>query len=1293
MAEQCTIDPSRGKKLYKTSTKMFGHSLGTQIFLLGINPKFTAMYKDSLSVDSEGVPLFHSLLKNKVVKDYIGEADMIKYINNLFTTKKFNKTDEGFSHAIAVAKKFKDESEYSDEYVVYPIVNEDNYSLAIRKKDDVSKILYADTVYSQTPHYSLQQLLNYVGLPSSIDSLASFLGENERSIKGLKHITSSLKSARDAFNEDKDIDSNIMNWVLTAMQNSNLVNRAMHLLQAEDIVTALLETNGVSFNKENITNADIINALSIALLNPEIRETYPIIQRIYDQIKQSFQQLDFSNVNYALDQAIAEENQFMTEVIENTHNDEEDLDEQQLIALEKRVGKIQSLVDQLLAQELKRQKIFFSDDQSIIAALDSGNILTGLTKYLGETIEKLKIHIKNLELLNTASYLEQCNIIKNTIDYARSYGVTIELLKDSAFSEDSVLKEFTTSPGFVNLKHLMDEVNRVQNDLLDAALPIGFTLFSNFIRPILGDNVTLTYAGEKRTKTLEELLRETDSDISVLSRWLDSAANSNDVILKAAHSAIKKKKGEVRFRVLDIAKKAKALGLKAEANGLKDFTFMYKVDESGNRTGDYIAEMDYGMWKRAERAQWEEINKLYPKDGTEETKEKRKELINKWHLTHSESVVNEWGYTVGHVPGKIYTNKEFKNLTDAQKVFYNEFMEIKKELDKLLPPDTTYSSNAIKIRKGLYDRVMTSNNANDLYQTIVQSVKDTFVERSDDTDIGRHGKTNLEGKEIYSIPIYFVNMSKTENANDLTSDLIGALIQYAYMAENYSAMNSIANVLELGKDVLHSRKTPTHRGNQVVTEVVEGFGLQRTISVPKTQKQAEELYQDMLDSQVYNIRMKDNGTFGKSKINKNKVGKFLLRMGSNIQLGLNGLAGSVNVLNGLAMQNIEAAAREYYSRKDLSTADSFYRKHLHEVIGEVGSRNKTNMVDLIFEFFDVKQDYDKTLSEVDFNKRNWIARMFGPAVLYLFQTMGDHFLYGRAALAMLNKYQVKKNGQTMSLLEALEKVPVDPKNPEYGMQISLKGIEKLDGSEFTREDVLSLASKINKINQKCFGVYNTEDVNAARRTLIGSFALQYRDWMWPAWKRRFGKAVFDPETNEEIEPYYTSAYKFSKQLIKDLKNGEFNLEAAKDKLTDHQKANLRRCRRELTNFVAILAMLALYDWWDDKDPDREKSWFEEYIIYCLRRLKTELGTLVPGPFMVTEGLKIMDDPIANTSILKSIANITTALWIPSWTDEIESGRFKGHSSGYRAIMKSPLTLNADNIYNIIYPEEAAKYFK
>lgn len=1276
MAGACLISPNKGKTLHAKFVSSFGRELGTRAFLIGVNPNFKKDYKDSLSLDAEGIPLFDSLLKNKVIRNYIGETSMLEFVNASLGKSKFEDTSSGFHQAITKAMEFNKSSDYRKEYIVYPeVIRDENGShivLKANKKTEDQNAKFADVFYSGDYRDRILEKTKELGISESdIEKMASFLNLDMRSVHGLDELISSLSSIKD------NPDFGIAYLVAQVFQSEPVVQRTRHFIQAEDMVVRILEEAGYDMEGD-ITEEDVDAALGMYLLENGFSKP-GVAQRASDLIHGNTDTWDFGSLRDAANEAHSGESAYLTTPSEDIIGIEEEISEESLALLEETLDKFTESVDKLKNLEVKKVSIYKSDFTGL-RALQNKNVVTGILEYLRTATEELREFKTSFDKLSDMSFQERCSTIKKVLDYSRAYGMIFLEMQEVLFREKSVLNDMEDSEELTSIREALSQILGMNQGILDTAISKASSMFTEFMRPVIGDKIKIDYGKEAGKEiTVEELVARSDRDISMVSRWLDSAANSPDTILQGAHLIVKRQKDKARLATIKIMERALAMGKKAEAAGLTDFTFMYET-LNGKRTGNYISrynEGDYLTKREAAREAAEKHNEHADKEDREKNIEKE---MREWHKKNS--VFTKDGY----IPNSLYENKEYTGMTQAQLDFYNEFMEIKSSLDEMLPDDETYKENSIKIRKDLLNRLLSSSNP---VKQIAEAAKDALMERSDDTQFGVRTTTDLSGKEVYTVPIYYTRMSKRESAEDLTSDLVGALIAYAYMANNYKAMTEVSAALELGKVAIQKRFVGQHRGNKKVTEIVQGLGKKKKVlEVPKSKSEAEALYNEFMESQVYGIYLKDVGTIGSTKISKNKAASVMLRTGSTIQLGFNFLAGVASAVNGLAMQNIEAAAREFFTAKDLNNADAYYMKHVHKKVGELGSRVKSNELDLIFRLFNVKQDFDKETKDIKFDRKNIILRMFGPSVLYLYQTVGDDFLYGRAALAILMKETVIKDGKEMPLLEALEFTSIGDVD-SAGKTISIKGITKKDGTSFTEEDVSRISRKIEFINQKCFGVYNTEDIAAARRTIAGRFLLQYRDWMRPAFNRRFQRTHYNVLLGETREGYYISGIRFTKNLINDLRHGQLSIMKTYRSMSKAERANINRCAFEISQYVAVLALLGLIDWPDDEDT----NWAVEMIEYTLRRQKTELGAVIPGFSMITESINIMKSPMANVSVIGSTVDLLKLLYPSTWQREMQSGHYKGHSYGYKIIMDSPVGLWSKNIRRMLDPRDAINYQK
>ena len=72
MATFCTYIPSKGESLFKELRKQYDYPIARKVFLRAIHPQFIQDYRNTLTLDSEGVPTLESLMSNSNIKEFIG---------------------------------------------------------------------------------------------------------------------------------------------------------------------------------------------------------------------------------------------------------------------------------------------------------------------------------------------------------------------------------------------------------------------------------------------------------------------------------------------------------------------------------------------------------------------------------------------------------------------------------------------------------------------------------------------------------------------------------------------------------------------------------------------------------------------------------------------------------------------------------------------------------------------------------------------------------------------------------------------------------------------------------------------------------------------------------------------------------------------------------------------------------------------------------------------------------------------------------------------------------------------
>lgn len=828
-------------------------------------------------------------------------------------------------------------------------------------------------------------------------------------------------------------------------------------------------------------------------------------------------------------------------------------------------------------------------------------------------------------------------------------------------------------------RELLSDINKV---FKETSTP----LFAKFLSQYIGETIEVAdpdNKGKFKTITVDQLLKESDVDINWAQKMLNTMADAPNTLLQAFDQVYKQEKHKKRLKVIETAQQIIALGVKYEKLGIKDYSFMFEDDKM-----DYINKFyNKTKYDKAYKEFMQELDEKYGKTtiGSPEYKEKNKEIMQWIKNNTVRQLINGKKTTIPNP--EIYPSK-YDSLSQNQRDLYDQWMDIKLELDKLIGGDNkTHLTNTIKIRKSNIERIR-SIDTGKAGQAFMEKIKSMAQKSFDDETSYAKSIRDIKGNERMVLPLLYLS-TNGQSAEDISTDIISTLIAYADMAYNYDSMNNIVDALEIGKEVLlRNIKIGKRKGTgQKIKEkyAVGNTTIEGDITINPEASNIMEAINNFMESKIYERHQREFGEI--MGIDGNKMVSSLTKLGSAVQLGFNFFANIASVLNGIGMANIEAAAKEYFTASDLWEADKLYFSNIGQHINDIGSRTKFSKLALMSELFDIKLEFSKNIRHTDFVNRSFITRFFGPSVQFIGQACGDHWLYHRTALALMQKYKLKLNGETISLWDAFEAVPIDPENPEAGNKLVLKeGVTKEDGSEFTKDDIVEISGKIWEMNKHLYGVYNSEDTIEARRYVIGVIGMQYRDFMPPLFRHRFGKAMSSLEGKRQAEGFYRSTGRFVWHLLQDLKNGQLNIAQSYNNLTDTEQKNIRRAIAETAQLIDAIATAALL-----KGDPKERPWARRVISYMSRRMVTEFGALSPIGIW-SEGRKIAKSPFAATSVIDNIDGLKSLLWVPNYFDEIERGDYKGHSTAYKAFLKSPFSVWYSTVKRMTRPEKAEQYY-
>jgi hypothetical protein len=237
-------------------------------------------------------------------------------------------------------------------------------------------------------------------------------------------------------------------------------------------------------------------------------------------------------------------------------------------------------------------------------------------------------------------------------------------------------------------------------------------------------------------------------------------------------------------------------------------------------------------------------------------------------------------------------------------------------------------------------------------------------------------------------------------------------------------------------------------------------------------------------------------------------------------------------------------------------------------------------------------------------------------------------------------------------------------------KLVIDAVDAETGEAIDREYIRKYSEKINEINHRLFGVYNTDDMVAAQRVALGRCVLQYRQWIVPMFARRFQDRKYIAALDEYEEGYYRTLL----HLVAGLRNGTEGLKYVWDEFDEGQKRNIYRALFEMTQFFAVWAIANFVNFGKD-DPKR--AYALKLAEYMAQRELHELGNLTPSFTMGNEILKTIKSPATVLNTTQAGLNLFSSILDPrDWNDEIQSGKYEGMSTLHKNFLKAPFPILA-----------------
>lgn len=1306
MSTSCVLHPrlSNGEKspLFTRLKNFLGdRKSAEEVYYRAINPALKERFPD-VRFDKNGEPLLEDLIIHCGIGYNYDKEVMLKNLNMEYSTKPVPKSLQSVIELQNRAASFNINNSLSSRYSADITSSGPEVQMIITTANGYERDLGKKQKFNAELNTQLIKLLNNWG--ADVTALTKL--EEASNINGVMDLDAGINAAtglkeviRIAKGE-KGQTALAEEWghfVVDTVTNTLLRDRMLNSLRNEEVLQRILGSSYDRYYAVYNGDIDLMAKEALGKMMAQVLNSYDPTapnDRLFERYKNNI--LEFFNKRNPddIDEIINKVRDQVYEFTTNAFNGKYKLDisskdyNKKLFNLNNDVSRDYNILKRIIQQEKKRLAIYgqgakatarereekkgaFDEKQKLFIDKLNNNLenhkeLEGIYTYLTEAIKTLKRLSEKLDVVynSQTNWKDKFSTLRNIRDYMSSYGSIMEELRQEMYKAkqegDMRFKE--------KLQDSLDEFSGLVARLGSDWAETSKDEFARFLQPFEGEGISMSIKGERKQYHIRELLDYVEKDISIVERWTDAMADSTDPILRIYDSIVKDQKEKARLATINSEKQILLHAKKLEESGINNTDFMYeRRTKDGRLSGNFVTRYNWSDYYTA----LSDYIKTLSKDLD---KEQRAILISRWKRANTDKKGN---------PIEKYYNPQYDTIqrNPAMKEYYDFIIESKRKLDYRLPAKYIRFNKAPQIRRDFLERVLGQGNK---VGYLWESIKDNLVRREDDTEFA-YARQDFEGNQIYNLPIYYTKSLKDKN--DLSTDCTSSMIAYASMANDYAAMNDVIDALETGRTILAERRVAKTRGGKIMREVLN--------KVPSNLTKKGDIsnfmsrLNDFMEMQVYGQQMKDEGTI--AGIDVGKATNMLNKLQSYGTTALSLLTGTANLAQNIVISNIESISGQFFGKAELAKADWEYTKLLPQYLGELGNRIQVSKLALFAEKFNVLQDYKQHVRGIDWDRKTWFSRFFKEDTLWFTTSAGDHYTQMRTALALSMRYKLKdKNGNPISLYDALEVKYLDDAHPEYGANLIIKeGVTDQDGKLVDNKYFSSFSKKVRGINNKLYGIYNQEDKNAMQSRAIGRLLMMYRNWMRPMWLKRYGVERYNYDTNTFEEGYYRTLWNFLSHMKDDLRKGELDVVKQWHNLNETQKSGIFRALAEIFTFLSLLGIVStLKGIPDDNDKD---DWLTEYITYSIVRLKADLGSLMPGPTMLDEGLRLFDNPFAAIRVFKNIRQLLNLMDPDTWTTEIDQGIYKGYTQAEKILVQPvPFIRQFMNVFN---PEESARWYK
>lgn len=596
--------------------------------------------------------------------------------------------------------------------------------------------------------------------------------------------------------------------------------------------------------------------------------------------------------------------------------------------------------------------------------------------------------------------------------------------------------------------------------------------------------------------------------------------------------------------------------------------------------------------------------------------------------------------------------KLYDKLVDVMELSNSKIQFLKYENKYRLP----------QIEGGAWTQIRSKDN---ILKGLAYAIEDTYTVKDDDNAYMLENAKRSDGSLVKLIPTRYIKM--LSNPDALTNDIVGSVIAYYKMAENYEQMSEIAPELEVALDFVSRTDFTDKKGGRI-----QGL-----------ESKTYDKLKSVLDQLVYGMEknaLELDVPLPKGKHVTVSVGKLAANLAAYTRI--QGIAQNMNViLTGLITNKIqnrlEAISGIYFGNKELAQATKLIIPSYANAIKNIGHSNNKDKVLCYMEYLGVVRENAQTFSKLNQSR---FLRALNQHFWYFGHEMSDYVTKGKMALAIglyykydpesgkflnknefLRRFKSKKEGNakwntlSVTFYDAFEvknnKLVI---KPEYAKSLDEATINKV------RNTAKQVGTRIDT-------QLTDLDRSKLHATVIGQLLLIFRNFILVNLQTKFlTKRQFNYSTGMWSEAQVPAAVKyvyrhyFNQNKIDQLKELYQN---HYDELDDFEKGCLKRVTYEVlfstVGFMIISSLIRAM-----ADDDKRNWWKQEAAYLTLRASLETRGNILP-----IEVINLLNTPTAAWSTLQYWGDLTTMM-LNDPTQEIKKGPYKGMNRFQRSLIKA-----------------------